>query len=64
MNREQKQQVEHLTKLLSFEFPDMHPYSIALKIQAQTGIEVAGRYVKALLQENLKFDPTSPNHEQ
>lgn len=52
MNREQKRQVEHLTKLLSVEFPDAHPFSISLKIQAQTGIEVTGRYVKELLQAN------------
>ena len=52
MNPEQKREVERLIRILSVEFPDLHPYQIALKVQLQSGVELTGLRVKRFLQGN------------
>ena len=43
--------LQHLVRLLRVEYPDAHFFTLALKIQAQTGKEVTGLKVKQILQE-------------
>jgi hypothetical protein len=50
MNREEKQQVERLIRLLSVEFPNLLPYQIALTVQVQLGVQLTGLRVKHFLE--------------
>jgi hypothetical protein len=50
MNREEKQQVERLIRLLSVEFPNILPYQIALTVQVQLGVQLTGLRVKHFLE--------------
>jgi len=47
----QQSDLKHLIKLLRVEYPDAHFFTLALKIQAQTGKEITGLKVKQILQE-------------
>jgi Flp pilus assembly protein TadB len=44
-------ELRHLLRLLRVEYPDAHFFTLALKIQAQTGKEITGLKVKQILQE-------------
>jgi hypothetical protein len=44
-------ELRHHIKLLRVEYPDAHFYSLALKIQAQTGHIVTGQKVRQILLE-------------
>lgn len=44
-------ELKHLIKLLRIEYPDAHFFTLALKIQAQTGKEITGLKVKQILEE-------------
>jgi hypothetical protein len=46
-----EKELRHLIKILRFEYPDAHFYSLALKIQAQTGHIVTGQKVRQILLE-------------
>ena len=50
MNREEKQRVERLIRLLSVEFPNLLPYQIALTVQVQLGVQLTGLRVKHFLE--------------
>ena len=45
MKSEKKREVEHCLKILLIEFPDAHPYTLALKVFVSTGHEIQGRQV-------------------
>jgi len=46
-----EKELRHLIKILRVEYPDAHFYSLALKIQAQTGHIVTGQKVRQILLE-------------
>lgn len=50
MTSEQKQHAERLIRLLSVEFPYIHPYQIALTVQVQLGVHLTGLRVKHFLE--------------
>lgn len=49
MNPEKKRVLEHCLRILQVEFPDAHPYTLALKAQVQTGYEIRGQLVRQFL---------------
>ena len=49
MKPEKKREVEHCLRILLIEFPDAHPYTLALKVHVSTGHEIQGRQVSQFL---------------
>lgn len=49
MNPEKKRVLEHCLRILQVEYPDAHPYTLALKAQVQTGYEIRGQLVRQFL---------------
>ena len=50
---------------LAAEWPGLHPYTIALLIQAKTGHEISGKTIKSLLgNDNNNQHTTSPPNPQ
>ena len=61
MKPEKKRVLEHALRMLNIEFPDAHPYTLALKVQVQTGYEIRGQLVRHFLNTCTLELPSHPD---
>lgn len=61
MKAEKKRVLEHCLRILQVEFPDAHPYTLALKAQVQTGYEIRGQQVRQFLTSGSLETPSYPH---
>jgi hypothetical protein len=58
---EKRKALEHALRILRIEYPDAHPYTLALKVQLQTGHQISGQLVRHFLLTGTLEMPSHPD---